>query len=158
VFRVRTNLSVLSCRGHDHELCQQKQHNRGYSDSIQTRRQFWIPLRREGFESEYKRSRESSPRFSDRYHRRFRRPNWMRFGIWAQVFSKWFLNSRDRPFLLIHMPACYTIHNVFRGGGADHRARFSFRGGASVLFLVMPPDGKDSHTIDCSAALPNRTI
>ncbi|RLS74694.1 MAG: hypothetical protein DWI00_09070 [Planctomycetota bacterium] len=41
----------------------------------------------------------------------------MRFGIWAQVFSKWFLNSRDRPFLLVHMPACYTIHIVLRGGG-----------------------------------------
>jgi hypothetical protein len=39
------------------------------------------------------------PGLTDRYHRRFRQPNWMRFRIWAQVFWKWFLNSADRQFL-----------------------------------------------------------
>jgi hypothetical protein len=31
------------------------------------------------------------------------------------------------------------------GVEADHRVCLSCRGGASVLFLVMPPYGKDSH-------------
>jgi hypothetical protein len=54
-----------------------------------------------------------SPGFTDRYHRRFRRPNWMRFRIWTQVFRKWFLNSRGQQFLPVYTSICGISRKLF---------------------------------------------